>query len=343
MKRFSVNYASRIPVYKQLVDHYESLVKSGAYKEGQALPSMNELAMNLDISKETVKKAYSILRDKGYVEAKQGKGFYVASQDKERKLTVLVLFDKLSQYKQVLFDSFTERMGNEAEITIRLHNQSVDLLEYYINENLDNYDYYVITPHFPLDSKTQKRALKLLGKIPNRKLILVDRYLESLPGNFGAVYQDFEHDIYEGLTYGLDKLKTYSKLNVITLPSSMYGTYIQKSVAAFCKEHDIPAEFHSAVTPEIIRKNEVYLILNSQLNSELIELVRRARELNFEIGSEIGIISYNESPTNEIILNGLTTVSTDFQQMGYLTAKMIHDRAMAKIKCDFHMIRRKTF
>ena len=94
MKRFSVNYASRIPVYKQLVDHYESLVKSGAYKEGQALPSMNELAMNLDISKETVKKAYSILRDKGYVEAKQGKGFYVASQDKERKLTVLVLFDK---------------------------------------------------------------------------------------------------------------------------------------------------------------------------------------------------------------------------------------------------------
>ena len=343
MKRFSVNYESRIPVYKQLVDHYEAMIRSDVYKEGQALPSMNELAKNLDISKETVKKAYSVLRDKGYVEAKQGKGFYVAPQNQERKLLVMVLFDKLSTYKQVLFDSFTEEMGNGAEITIRLHNQSIDLLEYYINESLDNYDYYVITPHFPLDDKTQKRVLKLLGRIPNRKLILVDRYLEALPGNFGAVYQDFENDIYEGLDYGLNRLKTYSRLNVITLPSSLYGTYIQKAVARFCNDHDIPAEFHSTVTPEIIRKNEVYLILNSQLNSELIELVRRARELNFEIGSEIGIISYNESPTNEIILNGLTTVSTDFQQMGILTARMIHDKAMRKVKCDFHMIRRHTF
>ena len=197
MKRFSVNYASKVPVYKQLVGHYESMIKSGVYKVGQTLPSMNELSGSLDISKETVKKAYSVLRDKGYVEAKQGKGFYVAPQSADRKLTVLVLFDKLSQYKQVLFDSFTERMGDEAEITIRLHNQSVDLLEYYINENLDNYDYYIITPHFPLDEKIQKRALKLLGRIPNRKLILVDRYLKDLPGNYGAVYQDFENDIYE--------------------------------------------------------------------------------------------------------------------------------------------------
>ena len=207
MKRFSVNYASKVPVYKQLVGHYESMIKSGVYKVGQTLPSMNELSGSLDISKETVKKAYSVLRDKGYVEAKQGKGFYVAPQSADRKLTVLVLFDKLSQYKQVLFDSFTERMGDEAEITIRLHNQSVDLLEYYINENLDNYDYYIITPHFPLDEKIQKRALKLLGRIPNRKLILVDRYLKDLPGNYGAVYQDFENDIYEGLSGATDRLK----------------------------------------------------------------------------------------------------------------------------------------
>lgn len=54
----------------------EELVRSGEYPDGCLLPSMNELSAVLDISKETVKKAYSILRNKGYIDAKQGKGFY---------------------------------------------------------------------------------------------------------------------------------------------------------------------------------------------------------------------------------------------------------------------------
>ena len=80
---------------------------------------------------------------------------------------------------------------NTGEITIRLHNQQIDLLEYYIDENLDQFDYYVVTPHFPLDESTQRRAVKALMRIPNRKLILLDRCLDSLPGNYGVVYQDF--------------------------------------------------------------------------------------------------------------------------------------------------------
>jgi DNA-binding LacI/PurR family transcriptional regulator len=68
-----------------------------------------------------------------------------------------------------------------------------------------------------------------------------------------------------------------------------------------------------------------------------------AREKKFKVGKDIGIISYNESPINEIILNGLTSVSTDFCQMGESVAEMILNRKLAKIKCDFHMIRRGTF
>ena len=74
-----------------------------------------------------------------------------------------------------------------------------------------------------------------------------------------------------------------------------------------------------------INKNEVYLILNSQLDIELIELARTARQKGCVIGKDIGIISYNESPINEIILNGLTVFSTNFKQMGELAAKMAHE------------------
>lgn len=342
-EKIKIDQESLTPVYKQIVGQVEQLIRSGEYPEGYLLPSMNELSVLLDISKETVKKAYSILRNKGCIDAKQGKGFYVAATGTSNKLNILLLFDKLSTYKQVLFNSFAEEIGDAAEVTIRLHNQNVDLLEYYIDENLDLFDYYVITPHFPLDAVTQKRVLKILTRIPNRKLIMVDYWMKALPGNYGAVYQDFDNDAYEGLGYGLKKLKSYSKLNVVTLPSSLYYTSVSKAVERFCRDNDIAVEFHTKITPEIIREKEVYLILNSQYDLGLIELVRRARELNYKVGSDISIISYNESPINEIILNGLTTISTDFRQMGILVARMILDKAPAKIKCDFQMIRRNTF
>ena len=212
-----------------------------------------------------------------------------------------------------------------------------------VEENLDLFDYYVITPHFPLDAASQKRVLKILTRIPNRKLIMVDHWMKELPGNYGAVYQDFANDAYEGLGYGLKKLKTCSRFNVVTLPSSLYYTSVGKAVERFCRDNDIAVEFHTEITPGIIREKEVYLILNSQYDLGLIELVRRARELNYRVGRDISIISYNESPINEIILNGLTTISTDFRQMGVLVARMILDKTPAKIKCDFQMIRRNTF
>ena len=333
-----IDHESQVPGYKQIVGQVEALVRSGEYAEGCLLPSMNELSAMLDISKETVKKAYSILRNKGFIDARQGKGFYVSAAEVSAKMSVLVLFDKLSNYKQVLFNSFAGEIGDAAEITIRLHNQNVELLEYYIEENLDLFDYNVITPHFPLDAASQKRVLKILTRIPNRKLIQVDHWMKELPGNSGAVYQDFANDAYEGLGYGLKKLNTCPRFNVVTLPSSLYYTSVGKAVERFCRDNDIAVEFLTEITPGIIREKEVYLILNSQYDLGLIELVRRARQLNFRVGRDSSIIFYNESPINEIILNGLTTISTDFRQMGVLVARMILEKSLSKVKCEMQML-----
>ena len=69
----------------------------------------------------------------------------------------------------------------------------------------------------------------------------------------------------------------------------------------------------------------------------------REKSKGCKIGEDIGIISYNESPINEVILDGLTVFSTDFKQMGNSAAKMIIDKSFKKIKCDFKLIKRNTF
>ncbi|SDM49413.1 GntR family transcriptional regulator [Kriegella aquimaris] len=340
--KIEIDVNSKEPIYKQLVKNIQYLIENGIYKKGDYVPSLNDLSFELHISKETVKKAYSILREKMFLESTQGKGYYISFVG-NHKMRILLILDRLGSYKQAMYNAFSDTLGVYAEITIRLHNQDISTFEDFLEDSLDHFDYYVITSHFPLVPDIQKRALNTLKRIPNRKLILLDTLLPKLSGNFGAVYQDYQQDIYNGLHQGLTVLKKYQKLNVISMSGSLYAPYLHTGIKKFCADYDITYEIHNEVNPSKINKNEAFLILNGQLDSELIELVEAAKSRGYSIGSEIGIISYNESPINEIILNGLTVLSTDFEQMGKLAAQMILGKSFSKIKCDFRLVRRNSF
>ena len=127
------------------------------------------------------------------------------------------------------------------------------------------------------------------------------------------------------------------------MPNSLYSAQIRQAVAKFCKENGINVKYYNGVSEDIVRPNEVYLMLNSQHDAGLLSFSRIARKSGLKIGEDVSVISYNDSPINEIILNGLTAVSTDFKQMGELAAEMILSKTMSKVKCDFRLIRRSTF
>lgn len=340
---FNVDVNLHIPIYKQLITEIERLIDNGELKEGDCLPSMNELSAELNISKETVKKVYSILRERGLIESMHGKGFFVTAWRESRKLRIFILFDKLSQYKQTLYDAFINKIGDRAEVTLYIYNQDIDTFEEFIDHTLDKYDYYLITPHFRLDAVVQARAMRALKRIPNRKLIILDNWPRSLQGHYGAIYQDMSNDIYEGLHKALADLRKYEKLNVVILPNSLYGSLIMAGVERFCTDNDIKVEYNYEINAEMMKRGNVYLMLNGQLGLGLVEIARMAKLQGLEIGKDIGIISYNDSYLSEIILGGLTTVSTDFEQMGNLAADMVLTRDLRKVKCDFELKRRNTF
>ena len=337
-----LDVSNKAPIYKQLVEQFEDAIRSGQLKPGEQVASMNDFAVQMGISKETVKKTYGILREKGLLIPQQGKGFYVAETYLDSKPKVLVLFDKLSIYKEVLYNSLANELGEHADLTILTHNQNLELFTYYLDTYLDKFDYYVISPHFALDEKTQQAAVKLISRVPNRKLIMVDHWMQNYQGNYGAVYQDFENDVYEGLKQGLDRLKNTSCLKVVTLPSSLYGSMVTKGVDRFVKEFNIPVSYSDSVVDDI-QPNETYLILSSQLDSGLAAFARKIKEQNLEVGKDVFVISYNEFDLNEVVLNGLTTISTDFKQMGRTAAQMIIQKKSWKEHCDFKMTRRSTF
>jgi GntR family transcriptional regulator len=66
------------PIYRQVRDRVVAMVLEGALKEGEALPSVRQVATEYRINPLTVMKAYQQLADEGLVEKRRGLGMFVA-------------------------------------------------------------------------------------------------------------------------------------------------------------------------------------------------------------------------------------------------------------------------
>ncbi len=66
------------PIYRQLRDRVVALMLEGVLKEGEALPSVRQVATEYRLNPLTVLKAYQQLADEGLVEKRRGLGMFVA-------------------------------------------------------------------------------------------------------------------------------------------------------------------------------------------------------------------------------------------------------------------------
>lgn len=65
---------------------------------------------------------------------------------------------------------------------------------------------------------------------------------------------------------------------------------------------------------------------------DLVDLLKQAQLQNFAPGKDFGIISYNDTPLKEILAGGITTLSTDFKQMGQTMASLITQKEIKTIE-----------
>ncbi len=81
--RIIISNSSPDPIYDQLARQVKSQIISGELREGDSLPSIRRLAQDLQISVITTKRAYEELEKEGLVDTVEGKGSFVAMQNKE--------------------------------------------------------------------------------------------------------------------------------------------------------------------------------------------------------------------------------------------------------------------
>ena len=81
--RVLIKNTAGIPIYEQIKEQIKKAIYEGELREGEALPSIRQLAKDLNISVITTTRAYNDLEQEGFLTSVQGKGFYVLPQDSQ--------------------------------------------------------------------------------------------------------------------------------------------------------------------------------------------------------------------------------------------------------------------
>jgi GntR family transcriptional regulator len=82
--RFMLDLHSGMPVYRQIMDQVRGGIASGALTPGNQLPTVRQLAVDLEINPNTVVRAYRELELGGLLETHQGTGTFISAQKMKR-------------------------------------------------------------------------------------------------------------------------------------------------------------------------------------------------------------------------------------------------------------------
>ena len=331
-----VDAYSITPKYLQIVNSVIREIENGLILVGDNMPSINELSIELDIARDTVERGYKHLKHIGVIDAVPRRGYYIKNIKFRQPLKIFLLFNKLSAHKKTIYDSFVATLGEQAVIDFYIYNNDFLLFKRLIANNKNDYTHYVIIPHF---MEGEENGYETINTIPKDKLLLLDKIVPGITGDYAAAYENFEKDIYNAMVEATDLLTKYHTLKIIFPSYSYYPVEIVRGFKNYCQDYAFSYKVVNNIKDETVAMGEVYV---NVMEDELVVVLEKLVTSGLNIGSEVGVISYNETPVKKFILNGITTISTDFHQMGITAAQMILSNMKNKSEIPFKLLLRAS-
>lgn len=106
----TINVADGVPIYRQIVNQIRYMVASGVLRTGEEVPPIRALALQLNVTPNTIVKAYGDLETVGIVHKRRGAGTYISARgsplaNRERKRILATRIDALlAEARQLDFE-----------------------------------------------------------------------------------------------------------------------------------------------------------------------------------------------------------------------------------------------
>ena len=319
------------PKYRQIIDSLFLAIEKRSLKKGDKIPSINEICAEFNLSRDTVMVAFNELKSKGVIVSQPGKGYYIASTDIQNEEKIFVLFDEMNAFKEDLYNSLVSSLKGKASVDVYFHHFNYKVFKGLIAESTGKYTSYIIMP------ATFDNIGHLLSRLPAEKVYILDRFKKELR-NYSVVYQNFELDFYEALVEGSNLIKKYRRL-VFVHPGGKEPAERVNGFERFCKENDLQYEVIKTLNGVNPSMYEVYFITSDR---DLVEVIKLAKKYKYKLGKRFGIVSFNDTTLKEVVAGGITTISTDFNEMGRTLAQMVLSKKGGQVRNPSKLIKRNS-
>lgn len=285
----------------------------GDLKVGDNLKSINEASAHYNVSRDTVFKAYNELKRRGVIDSNPTKGYFVTGEVNH----VLLLLDTYSSFKQNLYHRFAANLPENYKVDLIFHQYNEQLFETIVRESIGKYSMYVVM-NFSNDHFSET-----LKSIPANKLLLLD-FGNFEKSEYSYICQNFNESFYNCLNEGLDLLKKYSKLTFVFPEELCHPVSSIENFKKFCIDHQFEYEIQRKESDwKGVEAGTAYLCI---LSEDLVKIIKDADAAGLEIGTDIGLISYNDEAVLEVIKNGISSISVDFGLMGEKAALFVRTK-----------------
>jgi DNA-binding transcriptional regulator YhcF (GntR family) len=309
----SLKQISLLSKHEQLVQGIVECIEDESLVIGDQLPSINQMVENIGFARKTIVKAYEELKDRGLVESKKLKGYFIISNKTDVVLKVALLLYSFHRFQEEFYNSFRKELGERYQIDIYVHHNNLETFENIISNVYGKYGAYVVAP-------IENPAVRpLLETIEPSRLLIVDRYLD-LGNNYSYIAQEFENSTHDRLSEILETIKKYDKIVLYYRNDSDYPIGVLTGFERFIEENDLIGEIQKNYLPNSVQKGVLYFFID---DTDLWELFRDCREMNLVIGQDVGLLSHNDHIIKEIIAGGIATISTNFNEMAIKAANFV--------------------
>lgn len=294
---------------QQLIHAVSEAIHLGILKEGDFLPSVNQLNKDSGISRDTIFKAYSVLKQRSIISSTPTKGYFVASES----YRVFVLLDDFSAFKEQLYKSLRANLPDSYSVDLHFHHYNIEIFNQLILNSIGRYSMYIV---MNIDNKSMEDVVR---KIDPKKLLILDMGADQ-KNEVSSLTQDFNQAVYDCLNSGLELIRKYQELILVFPQNTPHPTETIDAFKRFCIANQINHAILNQIENREVQPGQAYLVIK---DSDLVKIVKDCKKNGYKIGSEVGIISYNDTPMKEIVGSGITVISTDFIRMGKNCANFI--------------------
>lgn len=318
--------------HDRLVTGTINAIEEKVLVRGDMLPSVNKMKEELGFARMTIVKAYNELKDRGLVESTNRRGYFISNDATDQTVKVALILFAFHPFQEEFYNTFRKSLGGNIELEVFFHHNNMEVFESILAKIKGRYGMYVIAP-IP-----HPQTKKLLDGIPANKLLLVDRF-EAIDDSFSHVTQEFDLATYNALEKLAPAIQKFSELTLYFKPKSDYPEEVLRAFKRFVKKYKIKGKVERSYTPGSIKNDTVHFTIG---DSDLWYIIKDCMKNGLEIGKDVGIFSSNDSLVKEIIAGGITTFSTDFEEMAKRAADFVKNRKPIKETIPTVLIRRNS-